>query len=478
VQRGSNEAGAAKRGHMASKGTKAADDAWVERLAVLILVLALLYAIVGIPSLDRDAAVATDYVNPLNRWVWLGLLAMSMPILSQRWREVASLAMHSWALLLLFGYFALSTTWALDPDTSVRRLIFSLVQLVLFIIVLSGMRRPPLLHVVIAGVCVVIATLDLASWVVMPGYAMTSDGFAGLQLQKNQTGLLMMYGCLSAGCGVFLLQRRLHRWALASAVVMMAALLVATRSTTSQSIIIMAPIVVPVILLIARLPNPVIYATVATGLLVLATAAFGYLAWCGATGTDPMLPLRGVTFTGRTDLWSFVSGEIAKRPWFGAGYSSFWAINPAVQPSLKTDQWFGVYVIINEAHEGYLDLLATGGVVGLAGGLFVLFRTIGMAFRAITRTAPAARAWQDGTLAYPTAVFHLALLLGLVVHNFTESNLFSNNSVLAVAFLLCALDLERWQIGARRAAAARVRPIMRAAPAAGAAGASRQWSSG
>ncbi len=469
--------GGAERGQMAGVRIREASDAWVERLAVLVLTLALLYAIVGIPEMDRDAAVATNYVNPLNRVIWIGLLGMSLPILTQRWREILSLVVHSWALLLLFGYFALSTTWALDPDASVRRLIFSIVQLVLFIIVLSGIRRPPVLHVLIAAVCVVAATMDLGSWVVMPGYAMTDDGFAGLQLQKNQTGLLMMYGCLSAGTCVFLVRHRLLKLVLIGSVVMMAALLVATRSTTSQSIILMAPVVVPAILLAAKLPNRVIYALVALVIFVIAAAAFGYMAWCGVTGADPLLPLRDATFTGRTDLWSFVVDEIGKRPWFGAGYSSFWAIDPAVQPSLKTDQWFGVYAIINEAHEGYLDLLATGGVFGLAGGLFVLFRTIGLAGQAITRTKPAAEAWRDGSLAYPTAVFHLALLLGLVVHNFTESNLFSNNSVLAVAFLLCALDLERWKIRTRPPKVVRVQRVMHGAAAAGAGGTTGQWSS-
>jgi hypothetical protein len=52
-------------------------------------------------------------------------------------------------------------------------------------------------------------------------------------------------------------------------------------------------------------------------------------------------------------------------------------------------------------------------------------------------------------------VFHLTLLLGLLVHNVTESNLFSNNSVLAVAFTLSALDLEKWRLAIRRPVTAR-----------------------
>jgi len=170
---------------------------------------------------------------------------------------------------------------------------------------------------------------------------------------------------------------------------------------------------------------------------------FGYVAWCGYSGMALLQPLRGATFSERMDIWSFVLDEIQQRPWFGAGYGSFWAIDPLVQPSLKTDAWFSLYAIINEGHQGYLDQLATGGVVGLAGSLFVLFRAVVLAGRALGRTSRPATAWRDGTLARPTAVFYLSLLLGLIVHNFTESNLFSNNSLLACAFLLCLMDLEK-----------------------------------
>jgi hypothetical protein len=48
-------------------------------------------------------------------------------------------------------------------------------------------------------------------------------------------------------------------------------------------------------------------------------------------------------------------------------------------------------------------------------------------------------------MARPTAIFHLTFLLGLLVHNFTESNLFSNGGLLAVGLLICILDLEKWR---------------------------------
>ena len=429
--------------------------AWVNRLTIVVLALMLLYAIIGIPEFNRDADLASDYVNPLNRIIWLGLLALAAPIAMARWRNVLALLGGSWPLLLLYAYFYASTFWALDPDASTRRLLFTVVQLLLAVVLLSGLRQAATLHILLAAVCVVAAVEDLASWVLWPGYAMTSDGFAGLQLQKNQTGLLMMYGCLAASTAFFLVRGRLARMAIGGSIALMGLLLVATRSTTSQSIVLMAPVVVPFILVVARQRTPVIWAVVASILAGLVALFFGYIAWCGVVNYDPWLPLRGVTFTERLDLWVFALEEIPKRPWLGAGYSSFWAINPAVQPSLKSDMWFGTYAIINEGHQGYLDLVLTTGLVGLAGGLAVVFRTLGTAGRAIVRAEPAEIAARTGRMAYPTAAFHMALLVGLLVHNFTESNLFSNNSVLAVAFVLAALDLEKWRIATRQPAKAR-----------------------
>jgi O-antigen ligase len=420
---------------------------WPRRLAVAVLALTLLYAALELPDDASADASQTAHVNPLNSWIWLGLLVLAMPVLNRHWREVAALLAGNWVLLALFGYFALSVCWALDPAVALRRLLFSLVQLVLFAILLTGIRRPAVGHLVVTGACAAAALADLVSWVVAPHYAMTDDGFAGLQGQKNQAGLLMMYGGLATASAMWLLRAWRWRALLLGALLLMLGLLVATRSTTSQAVVIAAAVVMPLLLLVARWPRRVILAAAAMLALVPATGLLSYVAWCGATGADPMLSLRGVTISERTGIWLFVIDEIGKRPWLGAGYESFWNIDPAVQPSLKSDQWFGVYTIINQAHNGYLDLLATGGIFGFAGGVAVLLRAIWLAGQAATRRVPETK--PTAGLTRPTAVFHLTFLLGLVMHNFTESNLFSNNALLMVGLLMCLLDIERWRLARR-----------------------------
>ncbi|WP_102326319.1 hypothetical protein [Komagataeibacter saccharivorans] len=98
---------------------------WVSRLSSVILFSMLLYSVVGIPDFNRTAAVAasTDHVSPVNRFIWLGLLSLSLPLIRARWQAVLQLVRSSWLLIGLFLYFTCSTTWALDPTASSRRII-------------------------------------------------------------------------------------------------------------------------------------------------------------------------------------------------------------------------------------------------------------------------------------------------------------------------------------------------------------------
>jgi O-antigen ligase len=405
-----------------------------EYFATFLLFAALVYSMTGIPTFDRDTTLDTDYVSPLNRWIWIGLLLAALPLLKQHGRAALCIARLSSPLLILFGYFALTTTWALDPAIAERRLLFSILQLLLLVILLAPLRQSQGVQLAVTAACLTVALGDVATWVVMPNYAMTDEGFAGFQTQKNQTGLMMMYGCLAAGTGCLLPTTFWRRAAWAGALFTMLAILALSRSTTSQVIVLVTPFLLVAVLLLTRLSDRLLLAVFTTSAALLALAVFVYFATCDVIGRDPLLPLRGITFTDRLDLWQFVVEEIKKRPWFGAGYSSFWAITPSVQPSLKKITWFSIYTIINEGHDGYLDLLATCGIFGFVGGVSVVLLSLHRAFRALQRSTQRS-----------APLFHMALLLALLIHNVTESNLFTNQGVLALALMLCVLDLNKWQ---------------------------------
>jgi O-antigen ligase len=68
------------------------------------------------------------------------------------------------------------------------------------------------------------------------------------------------------------------------------------------------------------------------------------------------------TFTGRNVIWSFALDHIAQRPLFGFGFDSFWGMPDLVAEWNYLESW-GYRA--SDAHNGYLNLAVTTGLIGL-----------------------------------------------------------------------------------------------------------------
>ena len=69
------------------------------------------------------------------------------------------------------------------------------------------------------------------------------------------------------------------------------------------------------------------------------------------------------TYTGRDEIWRFALDNIAKRPLFGFGFEAFWGMPDLVNAWSYQESW-GYRA--SDAHNGYLNLAVTTGLVGLA----------------------------------------------------------------------------------------------------------------
>jgi O-antigen ligase len=279
-----------------------------------------------------------------------------------------------------------------------------------------------------------VVAVDLASWAVVPGVAMTPLGLQGMHGQKNMLGMYSMVTIL-AGLTCALNLKGLARLAILGSCGIAGITLLASRSGTSTGLTLATVVILPALVVALRRRGLVVTAALLGPVLLLVAGLAFYLMWCGLAAVDPWAPLAGVTFTKRTDLWAFLIQNIAKRPWGGAGFGSFWAIDKTVQPSILSGLWFGRGPddIAPEGHNAYLDLAATTGLIGLALGLFVLIR-------AIIRAGSAVRAAPAG-MALPTAAFHLGYCLMVAGHSSMESTLFAPNSQLGTLFILSAVTL-------------------------------------
>jgi len=381
-------------------------------------------------------------------------LAFSSPVLWWRRADLADALRRLWPLALLFIWFLATSRWAIDPDASNRRLFLYLVDVVICLAVSLGLKDTRRLHNALAVACAVVVGIDLGGWIVAPAASMTDIGLAGIHTHKNTLGAVMLLTgliCVPYAAGQQGLMGRIFWW---SVFVASFVLLIASKSKTSLAILIVAGVVGPILLMVLRSRGEMLWGLGVLLVALIATAAFGWLAWCAVQGLDPLAPAEKITFTQRTDVWRFTISQFVQRPWQGVGFGSFWDVDPKVQPSLQTDLWFAQPdAPTNESHNGYLDLLVTTGIPGLIGALAVLFRWIGRGLILLRRAVLDPLGLERRALPYLAYIAFFPLVF--VVHNFMESTYFNANSIFGFIIILIGIDIDMRYEPLRLAAAPR-----------------------
>ena len=424
---------------------RAVQGVWPQRWAAFVLMATVLYLLIGpepyshASTLDAETGGAT--LSPINRDIWFALIGLAAPLLwLQRW-EVPDLLKRTWPYLALLGWFALTTTWALDPEASRRRLLLLLCQTLICIACRLTLRRQGALHGALAWSSAIIVGVDFGSWILAPGLSQTEIGLAAIHNHKNSLGLAMLFAEFVTVPYAFA-QRRWGARAFWIGVALAGfALLVASQSKTSLGITFGAFVATPVVLAVLRRPTGTLLSVLAWSVTPMIAAGFGWIAWCALQGSDPLAPVRTLTFTDRRDVWAFVLAQSSAHPWGGVGFASFWDIDPHVQPSLQTDLWFAQPDSpTNEAHNGYLDLLVTTGVIGLGGALFVLLRWIWRGLALLRAALASGSGTTVGGTPYLVVLGLFPVLIAL--HTLLESSYFNTVGLLSFIVILAGIDVE------------------------------------
>ncbi|MEX2175328.1 MAG: O-antigen ligase family protein [Pirellulaceae bacterium] len=106
-------------------------------------------------------------------------------------------------------------------------------------------------------------------------------------------------------------------------------------------------------------------------------------------GVDPLVDFRDAlllgraeesdTLSGRAFIWPNVLYYIGQRPWLGYGYEAFWT--PAHIDTISHELQWG----LREAHNGYLELLLSTGIVGLTAAAISILAGLAAAIRGSVR---------------------------------------------------------------------------------------------
>jgi O-antigen ligase len=326
-------------------------------------------------------------------------------------------------LVLTLGWCWLSTTWAVDPNTAVRRVI--LTTLIIWTVFISVQQlgyqksistiRTALLLVLIANYCAVLA---------IPAFGIHQTAQIGdPELVGNWRGILMQKNFAGAVCAFTLVIyafdaryiRPVLRWVVIAAA---AYFLYMTSSKTSMRLAVLA--VGAGYLYSMYNPRSLLQMICGTAMLSILLMAAGLIYW-----EDILAPLeRQDALTGRGGIWSVLLAY-AKDHWLlGAGYGSFWNIGPSGTIYRYANNWV---TGVGNGHNGYLDLLVQVGAPGLA--LAVATMIVWPVLKLLA-----------GATKRPRGAMLMAIVLFCAGHNMTESSLLDRDSIVQV-FLVLAIAL-------------------------------------
>jgi exopolysaccharide production protein ExoQ len=363
--------------------------------------------------------------NLLSQLFWPLVFANSVLLAALRKGTLPGLLRAFGWLLPLTIWIMASYYWSAFPDLTIRRAGREVIELVSIVLLMSTYSRPTEILRIIFLAFLTILLADVAS-IPFPSISNSEIGFRGIHGHKNGLGEFCFFALPLFALAVF--DRRIAHWRSTAALASICAvgLLVLSHSKSAVGLV-----GVTSILLFAG------WALRWTGrykgvfgliyFLIVAATTVTVL----ATGIEETVTLltSDPTLTGRTTVWRYVLYRWDENPYLGQGYGALWQVGPQIEAYLRHAEVTGW--LMNEAHNGYLDVLAQTGIVGLVLlGVFILSGFLILLF-AKQRDLHEPNVWQ---------LFAMYLTLGMLLYNITETSFFSGADwLLFVA--MCAFAL-------------------------------------
>jgi O-antigen ligase len=147
-----------------------------------------------------------------------------------------------------------------------------------------------------------------------------------------------------------------------------------------------------------------------------------------------VLEFQRTTLTGRAVVWQITYEAFLQNKLLGTGYGSLWSAGTLTPAEIYADVPLTKFLIgINQAHNGYIDILATLGIVGAVAFLGFLISVAVVNVRALANI-------NEGQVDPAFVVLCNCVFLAMVMHNVTESS-FLRGGMLWSLFVLCYLSL-------------------------------------
>jgi O-antigen ligase len=341
-----------------------------------------------------------------------------------------------WVLLL---WFLLTSHWASYPDISIRR---SIAYITIYLIAVSlavsfehpvDFQRPLYLALVLIFLANVVA-----AQIIPPNNAKL--GVNGLYAQKNGAGVIALYVIMVMTFSIALRRPLITKLFSACLVILGWAFLISTQAKTSYATAVCLSFMIPVLSYLLLKPKAYMLFAAAVCALLFGVMVLVFQLMNLTLEELGKAIFVDLTFTNRTFIWNAVIPEIWHHPWTGAGFGSFWATGRLLNPiNARPDEFFMDAKLINEAHNGYIDITLQAGFTGLVLALLVMARAAWQLCRAISIRSDDC----DGRV---SCMIMLALGLAMAIANLTESLVFQYSNPVGYLFVFIVVQAERWRL--------------------------------
>lgn len=381
--------------------------------------------------------------NPLDRLVILGLTGLAMLVLLLNWRELPAIILRGSGVWLIVGIAIVSVTWSQHPDLTLRRSILFLCSIMIAAGTAIGVRDLSKLHRAFGYFMTAIVLLNLFVIGALPHIGIEQLGARGIYSQKNVAGLVAMIAILVIATLIFHRKTRtLERYYFFGMLGFAFIFLILTKSKTSLGLTVVMLAAVGGLALVEKGGPALILAGFLASLFALMIILVGAAAFDFDIERIASALLSDTSFTGRDELWAFVYRAATEYPNIGYGYGAFWDVGIGADPLQRVEPgaWLGEVApgVINQAHNGYLDLWVQLGLPAMLLGVATVSFAIIVGCVAVYLLP---RSHRD-RIALVTMV---ALLIVYLLHNLTESSLFARglilcNVTLPVLFIFARLE--------------------------------------
>lgn len=350
----------------------------------ILLQALIVFSVVWPPRLFQaagweSAKQAVSEGDPLRQVVHGSILAIGALLLLGRGKTtiLTLLGANRW-LWIFTIYILLSVIWSYDSVLSLKR------GILLFEVVLVGLAflsKPNSDRHILTTIRPLLTTLvfgSIAYSLLFPQYGVhLGDAWRGLTAHKNTLGQLALL-CSLVWIGALLERTRRLPVCLLMILITSGAIFM-SRSTSNILALLLAFGFLSVVSCTASLREALMPGRslpfwgffCALGLLMVVLVWHGFGVYLGHASLQDLYEWtvssagKDLSLTGRSYVWSSLLDEVAKHPWLGAGYQSFWNIERA-QAIFRELHW-----LPSHGHNGYLDILNELGIIGIALLFFV-----------------------------------------------------------------------------------------------------------